>query len=148
MKRLLIFTLFVSALACAADKAPLSPTLLAAKKAYLENRTHASIGDKAYSNLKKWGRFELVSDPKDGDIIFIFSADETPGKLVSTSGQGLGSVRSTYVPNTGVTSMTVVDAKTQTTLYSDVRKWTGGWSRSVETGKLIDSLKKRIEKGQ
>jgi hypothetical protein len=130
----------------AAEKPPLSPALLQAKKAYLDNRTHASVGDKAYASLKKWDRFEMVNDPKDADIIFVFSLEETSGKVVSSSGQGFGSVRSTYIPNNGSTTMTVIDAKTQTTLYSDARTWNGAWARKYETGKLIDGLQKRMEK--
>jgi hypothetical protein len=49
------------------------------------------------------------------------------------------------MPNTGTTSMTVVDAKTHTILYSDAHNWTDG-SPSSGTEKLIDALQEEMSK--
>ena len=125
----------------AAVHAPQATTLFSAKKACLDNYTYASIGDRASAHLKQWGRFELVSDPKAADVIFVLSLREVPGRVLESTGRG---VRRTYIPIAGTTSMVVVDAKTRTILYSDARKWT----HSTEAGKLIDALKKRMNKAQ
>jgi hypothetical protein len=139
LKSLLLVMIAVGCFALV--QAPHATTLLSAKKACLDNRTYASIGDTASARLKQWGRFELVSDPKAADVIFVFSLQQIPGKVLGSTGRG---VLHTYIPTAGTTSMAVVDAKTRTILYSDARKWT----HSTEARKLIDTLQKRMDKAQ
>ena len=111
-KSLILFLLAVGFLA--EGQASLPVTLLHAKKAYIDNRTYASVSDKAHAALRKWGQFELVNDGKAADIIFVFSLEEEPGEVLPTTGRG---VPRTYMPHAGTTSMVVVDTTTHTTLY-------------------------------
>src|SRR5271168_3361230 len=61
----------------AKDKhAPLPASVMAAKTVYIDNQTgHTEITDKAYDALSKWGRFKIVKDAKDADLVLRFTAD-------------------------------------------------------------------------
>jgi hypothetical protein len=61
----------------AADKYPPLPAIvIAAKTVYIDNQTGSSvITDKAYAALSKWGRFKIVKDAKDADLVLRFTAD-------------------------------------------------------------------------
>ena len=61
----------------AADKhAPLPASVIAAKTVYIDNQTGSSqITDKAYEALSKWGRYKIVKDAKDADLVIRFTAD-------------------------------------------------------------------------
>jgi hypothetical protein len=74
-------------LAHAKDKhAPLPTQILSAKTAYIDNQSgHAEIADRSYDELMKWGRFEILSDPKKADIILRFTSTEQPPESASTS---------------------------------------------------------------
>ena len=63
--------------------APVPPAILNAKKVFLSNAgadsglfPHPFTGDpdrpynEFYGNLRNWGRFELVTDPSDADLVF------------------------------------------------------------------------------
>jgi hypothetical protein len=55
---------------------PLPDQILQAKTAYIDNRSgFASLGDKAYDELSKWGRFKIVKSAKEADLVFLLSAD-------------------------------------------------------------------------
>ncbi|WP_353063678.1 hypothetical protein RBB77_20835 [Tunturibacter psychrotolerans] len=61
----------------AKDKfAPLPASVLAAKTVYIDNQTgHAQITDRAYDELTKWGRFQIVKDAKGADLVLRFTAN-------------------------------------------------------------------------
>ena len=61
----------------AADKyPPLPASVLAAKTVFIDNQTGFSqITDKAYEALSKWGRYKIVKDAKDADLVLRFTAD-------------------------------------------------------------------------
>ncbi len=61
----------------AADKyPPLPASVIAAKTVYIDNQTGSSqITDKAYEALSKWGRYKIVKDAKDADLVLRFTAD-------------------------------------------------------------------------
>jgi hypothetical protein len=77
--RPLFGVLLLTSLAFGANHAPLPKQLLEAKTAYIQNLSGSSATlDRCYSELSKWGRFQLVADPKEADIIFqLGSADES-----------------------------------------------------------------------
>ena len=65
----------LSVFAFAGQHAPLPPQLMSAKTVYIENNTgQASFADKCYDELTKWGRFRVVSDPKQADLTFQIGA--------------------------------------------------------------------------
>ncbi|HTC63616.1 MAG TPA: hypothetical protein VK709_12295 [Candidatus Saccharimonadales bacterium] len=56
--------------------APLPASVIAAKTVYIDNQTgHAEITDRAYDALSKWGRFKILMNAKDADLILRFTAD-------------------------------------------------------------------------
>ena len=61
----------------AKDKlAPLPASVIAAKTVYIDNQTgHAEIADRAYDALSKWGRFKILKDAKDADLVLRFTAN-------------------------------------------------------------------------
>ena len=61
----------------AADKyPPLPASIIAAKTVYIDNQTgYSQITDKAYEALSKWGRFKIVKDAKDANLVLRFTAD-------------------------------------------------------------------------
>src|SRR5207245_1266882 len=58
-----------------------SPRIQSAKSVYLEDKTGVdAVGNKALAQLKKWGRFQIVQDRKQADLIFMLSADPLQGR--------------------------------------------------------------------
>ena len=59
------------------DKHVLLPaSVIAAKTVYIDNQTgHAEITDRAVDALTKWGRFKILKDAKDADLILRFTTD-------------------------------------------------------------------------
>jgi hypothetical protein len=50
------------------------------KSVYFQNQTGPdAVGKNALAQLKKWGKFQLVADPKLADLIFLLSADPYKG---------------------------------------------------------------------
>ena len=61
----------------AKDKlAPLPASVIAAKTVYIDNQTgHVEITDRAYDALSKWGRFKILKDAKDADLVLRFTVN-------------------------------------------------------------------------
>ena len=71
----------------------LRPKILTAKSVYFDDQTGAYVvGEKPLSQLKKWGRFKIVKDPKQADLIFLLSADPYKGGYIVYSGGETGTV--------------------------------------------------------
>jgi hypothetical protein len=72
----LAFALVVSPIHAKEKHAPLPASVIAAKTVYIDNQTgHSEITDRAVDALTKWGRFKIVTDAKDADLILQFTAD-------------------------------------------------------------------------
>ena len=57
-----------------------SPRILSAKTVYFDNQTGSDpVGKDTLAQLKKWGKFQLVTDRKQTDLIFLLSADPYKG---------------------------------------------------------------------
>ncbi len=62
----------------AAERAPVPAQIFSAKKVFVSNAPGddsygsgpARLYDPFYAALKSWGRYELVSDPRDADLVF------------------------------------------------------------------------------
>ena len=55
---------------------PLPASVIAAKTVYIDNETgHAEITDRAVDALTKWGRFKILKDAKDADLVLRFTAN-------------------------------------------------------------------------
>src|SRR6266436_2931585 len=61
-----------------------SPRILSAKTVYFDNETGSdAVGKNALAQLKKWGKFQLVTDRKQADLVFHFQP--TPIKVAMSS---------------------------------------------------------------
>ena len=66
----LLYLLAVAA-GWAGSRAPLPKALEEAKTAYVLNDSwHSSAGDQCSDELSKWGRFKLVGNRKEADLVF------------------------------------------------------------------------------
>ena len=121
-----------------------SSIIQSAKSVYLEDKTGMdAVGNKALAQLKKWGRFQIVQDRKQADLIFMLSADPYKGGYIITSGGQTGTVENGHIDEDRVPNynrqapvryvfLTVIDPKTGDTLWSDSHRWGGlltGFSR-------------------
>ena len=83
-----------------------SPRILSAKTVCFSNKTGSdAVGKNALAQLKKWGKFQLVADPKQADLIFLLSADPYKGGNIILAGGQTGSIDCGHVsedpiPNT------------------------------------------------
>ena len=112
--------------------------ILSSKTVYFENRTGSdAVGENAVAQLKKWGKFQLVTDRKQADLVFLLSADPyRGGNLVMSGGQSgsiddSGQITEDRIPNynklspTRYAYLTVIDPKTGANLWSDKHLWGG-----------------------
>ncbi len=156
---LAVATLAVAAVPIPAKKLPLSPKILAAKTAFIDNQSgYAKIGDRAYDELRKWGRFQIVQDRKKADLVILLSAGEYIGGYVTSGGTQTGTVDEsgnvqlsnspTYTTpvRKGHTFLTVIDPATGESLWSDSKAWGNLYTgfHSATKG-LVKELRKRIE---
>ena len=139
------------------EKMPLPQQVMTAKTLYIDNRSGvADLGDKAYDELRKWGRFQIVNSAEKADIVFLLSAKEyisgySSGSYHNTSGSvdSNGNVTAQTYGNgsshaivSGTTYITIVDPKAGAPLWSDARAW-GRW-KSATRG-LVKELRERID---
>lgn len=76
----LAIVLVVSPIYAKDQHAPLPASVIAAKTVYIDNQTgDAQITDRAYDALSKWGRFKILQNAKDADLVLRFTAN-TQGK--------------------------------------------------------------------
>ena len=161
---LLIVCFFASSLGptCAQAQKQLtsSSRILSAKSVYFDNRTGVNaVGDKAVIELKKWGRFQIVQDRKQADLIFLLSADPYKGGYIIISGGQTGTINKNGridedpVPNYNHQApvrdvyLSVIDPKTGENLWSDSHHWGGlltGFNSSGE--RLVKKLEKETQK--
>jgi len=72
----LALVLVVSPIHAKDKHAPLPARVIAAKTVYIDNQTgHTEITDRAYEALSKWGRFKILTNAKDADLVLRFTAD-------------------------------------------------------------------------
>ena len=136
-----------------------SPRILSAKSVYFKNQTCSdAVGKRAEAQLRKWGKFQLVADPKQADLIFLLSADPYKGgNIIFASGQtgsiDDGHINEDPVPNynkqspTRYAYLTVIDPKTGDNLWSDQHLWGGLLTGVNSVGeRLVKELKSQTKK--
>ncbi|HEY2547136.1 MAG TPA: hypothetical protein VGI46_13805 [Candidatus Acidoferrum sp.] len=138
-------------LAHATDKPGAVPAkVISAKTIYVDNQTNdAEIQHDAYMSIGKWGRYEIVDAPQKADLVLRFTGSSVvkfvpggdpaatydPKPVSETSAQG------EELAPPGCTRLTLIDAKTGTTLWSDLRKT----SNSQEKSKVMDGLHDAVD---
>lgn len=149
----------MTALALHGDKeriqhAPLPAKVMKATTVYIQNRTNdPAIADRAYTQLKNWGRFQIVDSEQNADVLLVFAFSESRKQ---ERGSGFVSLYNsqtkayTYgmVPD-GATTITrmftlmqVLDPKTSDVLWADQQPWR---HKHSGTQKLVLALRQRIE---
>ena len=137
----------------------LAPKLLTAKSVYFEDRTGAAhVGEKALEQLKKWGRFQIVTEEKQADLIILLSAQPYKGGQIAISGGQTGTID----PNGNIVMdpapnfnklapvryafLTVIDPKTDENLWSDSHQWGGLLTGFDSVGeRLVKKLEKQMK---
>lgn len=137
--------------------APLPKDVMNAKTVYIDNKSgFANIGDRAYDELRKWGRFKIVDNPKDADIVLLLSSSAYEGGYTTTgtinatttdygsTSQTTGTVSTQSHPVTHrYTHITLVNPKTGDNLWSDSRPW--GYHFHSATRGILQEFRKRVE---
>jgi len=131
---------------------PLPPQITTAKTIYIDNQSGmAKLGDRAYEQLTKWGRWQVIPDRQKADLVLLLSAHQYNGGYVgSTTGSvdengNINATSSSTPVTVGYTYITVVDPKTGDNLWSDSKRWGNLYTgfHSATKG-LVDELMKRI----
>jgi hypothetical protein len=157
---LTLATLALASSGFAQKQARISPKILAAKTIYFENKTASdTVGSNTLDQLKKWGRFQVVSDPKKADLIMLLTADPyRDGELILSGGQtghidSQGQLSEDQVPNynraapTREAYLTVFDSSTNTKLWTASHVWGGVLTGVNSVGaRLVKELQKQSSK--
>lgn len=137
-----------------------SPRILSAKSVYFDDRTGVdAVANRALSEVKKWGRFQVVQDRKSADLILLLSADPYKRGYIIMSGGQTGSVdihgniHEDRIPNYNKQApvryayLTVIDPKTGDNLWSDSHRWGGLLTGFNSVGaRLVKELEEQSKK--
>ena len=163
LRLLVVFTLLAqvrpSSLAAQKELAR-SPRILSAKAVYFDNQTGSDVvGNSTVTQLKKWGRFQIVEDRKHADLVFLLSADPYNGGAILMSGGQTGTIDSRghveedpiphYGPQTRTryAYLTVIDARTGDKLWSEEHVWGGLLTGFNSVGNhMVKDLQKQTKK--
>lgn len=99
---------------------PLNPKILAAKSIYLDcdcRREMAVSLASALPELLDWGRYQLVPDRKQADLVLFFSMNPYAGDYLTRDGPDKRPAIVDY------TILTVIDAHTGEALWTDWKRW-------------------------
>jgi hypothetical protein len=135
--------------------APLPTVVINAKKIFLTNGGGSNLAyDSFYSEMKQWGKYEIVGSPEEADLIIELAY------RVEHGGTRVWSSTNTYDGSTQVHSaqiidplltLTIFDAKTKNSLWSEVdhrRLARRQKNREKETinsaDRLVEDLKTRV----
>ena len=116
--------------------APLPEAIVTAHKVFLSNGGGSDLAyDSFYSEMKKWGKYQIVGSPNDAELIVELSYQ------VEDRGTRVWSSVNTYNNSTQVHSRQIIDPKLILTVY-DARTKNSLWS-TVDHRRLA-----RMEKNQ
>lgn len=150
----------------AAEYGPLPKSVEAAHTVYLFNAgADSAVFDNLYKHLKKWGRWKVVAEQQEADLVLVFSDHNSfavvplPSTTTTTSAAAAASTRygvaaaaASSATTTGGGSLllasyprllTVVDASTGRSVI--VTTCERRISASYTAGVLVNRLRKRIE---
>ena len=156
----LALTLLPSTAAQHQKQLEISPNMLSARSVYFEDQTGVTpVGAKALGRLKKWGRFQIVHDRRDADLIILLSAQPYKGGNIIFSGGQTGSIDAKGnitedpVPSFNKAApvryayLTVIDPKNGEELWNESHPWGGlltGFNSAGEN--LVKTLERRYKK--
>jgi hypothetical protein len=119
-----------------AHKAPIPAELMQAKTVYIQSYTTSYVRE-CSDELSKWGRFKIVSDPKEADVIFYVGSH-------SASNGGYTRTGNVMTPNSSlVITVEVVQVSSKKPIWSGSLAWSPfRWS---PTRNIVKDLRKRVE---
>jgi hypothetical protein len=104
--------------------APLPAVVVNAKKVFLSNGGGSNLAyDAFYSEMKRWGKYEIVGSPEEADLIVELAY------RVERGGTRVWSSTDTYNKATKIHSAEIVDPQVVVTIY-DAKSQTSLWSES------------------
>jgi hypothetical protein len=124
--------------------------VLSAKTIYVDNQTtDAELQHDAYMGLNKWGRFEIVDSPQKADVVLRLSGSSivkfVPGGDPSATHNpkpvSEKSAAGEELAPPGCTRLTLIEPKSGTTLWSDLRKT----SNAQEKSRLLEGLHEAVD---
>ena len=66
------------------EKAPVHPKLVSAETMYLLNdQDDLPVFDRLYSDLKKWGRYKMVSTPEEAEVLGVLTRQTGSSRCAS-----------------------------------------------------------------
>jgi len=142
---LLVFCVWAAlpnSVAAQKDKQALIPTkILRSDTVYIDcsacPRALAVASKTAYQEIHTWGRFRLVDDPRNADLIFMYSGNPYLGDYITRDGPDKRPVM------IETTFMTIIDPKTGDGLWMDGRRW-GSLRVAGATKDLIEELRNQM----
>src|SRR6267378_516672 len=153
---LLLFgtVLLLPPLARTNEKRPSLPTsVLSARTIYVDNQTtSAELQNTAYTELAKWGRFQVVDTPQKAEIVlrlsngnyvkFVPGGENVPPHDPKVQKQNWMGADEAVPP--GSTRISVIDPKSGNSLWSDIRKT----DNSKGATHMLDGLREAIDRKQ
>ena len=140
---ILMLFLAVSLPTCAlAGDTPFPVELLQAKAVYIQtDLNRADYVGPCRDELNKWGRFKVVDDPKDADLIFRLSNRNNSSRQYISTGQ----VRGTVTTGDSYTILDVVQPSSGKVLWSEKHSWGRSWSPKTARIGAVKQLRKHVE---
>jgi len=129
-------------------KAPVPEKIRSAKTIFLINDTgDLPVYDRFYSELKKWGRFEIVETREKADLVFLLTSDVSRTVTIHS---GSGAVNGSTVTATGSSTgvpikgfhLKIFDTQKAEQWWKDSTE--GWWTNKGAVTKLVTNLKKRL----
>ena len=131
----------------------------AARTVYFDDQTLVvSVAEKARVELKKWGRYKIVEDRTQADLILLLSQHryeggymahpDGPTGATSIRGQGQDGLAPSHVRNGPKIEafLTAIDPKSGEALWSESRQWGGLLTGFDSVGvRLVDKFKKAVK---
>jgi hypothetical protein len=121
---------------------PMPAELMQAKTVYIQtNLNPADYVVPCREELNKWGRFRVVDDPKDADLIFrISNRDNTSRQYIANA-----HVRGTVSTGDAYTILDVVQPSSGKVLWSEKHSWGRSWSPKTARIGAVKQLRKHVE---
>jgi hypothetical protein len=119
-----------------AHKEPVPAELLQAKTVYIKSYSASDVRQ-CSEELSKWGRFKIVADPKDADVIFYIGSHTASNGSYTRTGNVMTANSSLLI------TVEVVQASSQKPLWSSTQSWSP--FRRTPTKNIVKELRKRVE---
>jgi len=127
------------------------PKIISARTIYVDNQTNdAEIQHDTYLGITKWGRYEIVDSAQKADLVLRLTGSSVvkfvpggdPAATYDPKPVSESSAQGEELAPPGFTRLSVIDAKTGTMLWSDLRKT----SNAQEKGKLMEGLHDAVDR--